>query len=136
MTIETITGSSKGWRVLVVDDYPDAADMLAEALEMMGHQVVIAHDGETALNVATEQAPQIALLDLRLPRMDGFELATKLKEKHGAALVLVAMTGLSRAEERARATQAGFEHYFVKPVDLSALEQLISSLADPVAGLV
>ncbi|HVY25216.1 MAG TPA: response regulator [Polyangiaceae bacterium] len=124
----TAASSSRSHRVLVVDDYPDSADMLAEALEHMGHQVAIAHDGETALSVAAEQAPRIALLDLRLPRMDGFELATKLKQAHGSNLVLVAMTGLSRAEERARASLAGFEHYFVKPVDLQELEQLLSSL--------
>jgi CheY-like chemotaxis protein len=103
--------------------------MLAEALEQMGHQVAIAHDGESALGVAAKLRPQIALLDLRLPQMDGFELATKLREDHGADLVLVAMTGMSRAEERTKATSAGFEHYFVKPVDLDQLKQLISSLA-------
>lgn len=119
---------AKVQRVLVVDDYPDSADMLAEALEDMGHQVAVAHDGETALTLAGEFSPQIALLDLRLPRMDGFELAGKLKELHGAGLLLVAMTGLSRPEERSKATQVGFKHYFVKPVDLQKLQELFQSL--------
>jgi CheY-like chemotaxis protein len=120
--------TSKAQRVLIVDDYPDSADMLAEALEDMGHQVAVAHDGETALTLAGEFLPQIALLDLRLPRMDGFELAGKLKESHGGDVVLVAMTGLSRPEERHKATSVGFEHFFVKPVDLQKLRELFESL--------
>jgi DNA-binding response OmpR family regulator len=115
-------------RVLVVDDYPDSADMLAEAIEDMGHRVAVAHDAESALVIADNFAPQIALLDLRLPLMDGFELGGKLKQSHGAGVVLVAMTGLSRAEERSRAAQVGFEHYFVKPIDLEKLRELFATL--------
>lgn len=118
-------------RVLVVDDYPDSADMLAEALEDMGHRVAVAHDGESALVIADNFAPQIAILDLRLPQMDGFELAGKLKQSHGADVVLVAMTGLSRPEERSKAAQVGFEHYFVKPIDLEKLQELFAALVTP-----
>jgi CheY-like chemotaxis protein len=132
MTIgSTPPSRTKAQRVLVVDDYPDSADMLAEALEDMGHQVAVAHDGEKALGVAAEFSPQVALLDLRLPKIDGFELARKLRESHGAGVLLVAMTGLSRPEERSRASAVGFQHYFVKPVDLQKLQELFDSLAAP-----
>jgi DNA-binding response OmpR family regulator len=130
MTFSSVPPSAdKGRRVLVVDDYPDSADMLAEALQDLGHRVAVAHDAETALVVADNFSPQIAILDLRLPQMDGFELAGKLKASHGAGMVLVAMTGLSRAEERSKATQVGFEHYFVKPIDLEKLQELFATLA-------
>jgi DNA-binding response OmpR family regulator len=129
MSSETSTAADSRRRVLVVDDYPDAADMLAEVLELRGDQVAVAHDAEAALAIAAEFAPQIALLDLRLPKMDGFELASELRRRHGAGLVLIAMTGLSRPEERARATEVGFGHYLVKPIDLAELQALLETLS-------
>jgi DNA-binding response OmpR family regulator len=126
MSSETSTRAGAGRRVLVVDDYPDAADMLAEVLELRGHEVAVAHDAATALAVTAEFAPQIALLDLRLPGMDGFELAAELRRRCGTNLVLMAMSGLSRPEERSRATEAGFQHYLAKPIDLDELQDLLS----------
>lgn len=115
-------------RVLVVDDNVDAAASLQELLGLAGHQVHVAHHGRVALDVAEACRPDIALLDLGLPGLDGCELARRLRQRPWAAqLVLVALTGWGQDQDRARTHAAGFHHHLVKPVDLAALERLVGS---------
>jgi PAS domain S-box-containing protein len=113
-------------RILIIDDNHDAADSMATLLRLWGHQTWSAHDGYSALALASEHAPQIVLLDIGLPGMDGYEVAHKLREVDGTQhSVLVAVTGYGQAEDRLRSREAGFDHHLVKPVDIDALRRLL-----------
>jgi CheY-like chemotaxis protein/two-component sensor histidine kinase len=114
-------------RVLVVDDNQDAATLLADALVLRGCQVQVAHDARAALQLASAQHFELALLDIGLPVMDGYELAGRLRELvHLAGVSLVAVTGYGQESDRHRALAAGFHHHLVKPVDLSALDHIVA----------
>jgi signal transduction histidine kinase len=116
-------------RVLVVDDNIDAAQTLQLLLQACGHQVTVAHTGLAALEAAQSISPELCLLDIGLPDINGNELARGLRELPGAAqATLVAVTGYGRREDREQATLAGFDHYFVKPVDIDKLLALIATL--------
>jgi CheY-like chemotaxis protein len=116
-------------RVLVVDDNEDSALSLAMLLEMQGHAVTTAFRGSEALQKAVEEPPDVALLDIGLPDMNGYELARRLRSSPGATpLTLVALTGWGQDEDRRAAEGAGFDHHFTKPVDPDALEQLLQQL--------
>lgn len=114
-------------RVLVVDDNVDSADSLALLLGLMGHTVCTAHDGAEALQQAEVFRPDLVLMDLGMPRMDGCEAARRLRQAPWAgAVVLVALTGWGQDEDRRRTEDAGFDHHLIKPVDPTALEALLS----------
>jgi signal transduction histidine kinase len=116
-------------RVLVVDDNPDAADALAEALRIGGYEVRTANDGVQALAIAASFRPEVALLDLGLPVMDGYELGERLREApETRGLSLVALTGYGHAAHRARSRAAGFDEHLVKPVDIASIHQLLRRL--------
>ena len=116
--------------VLVVDDNADAAEMLSEYVGSLGYRVRVAFDGPSALRVAEEMHPTIALLDIGLPVMDGFELARRLRENDALEdIKLVAITGYGQETDRARSREAGFDAHLVKPVDLEHLEQLLQELS-------
>jgi signal transduction histidine kinase/ActR/RegA family two-component response regulator len=119
-------------RILVVDDNEDAAQALAKLLELQGHFVETAFDGPTALAKASNFHPQVALLDLGLPVMDGFEVAARLREVPGLSGVkLVAVTGYGLASDRERTARAGFHAHIVKPLDVSRIPALLATLAAP-----
>jgi CheY-like chemotaxis protein len=116
-------------RVLVVDDNVDAADSIAWLLQLGGHEVRVAYDGPTALLIAQAFRPQVVLLDIGMPGMDGYEVCRRLRQQPGTErAVLIALTGWGQDEDRRRSGEAGFDHHFVKPVEPSALQKL---LADP-----
>lgn len=119
------TPASAPLRILVVDDNVDAADSLAETLEELGHKTAVAYDGPEGLTRARALSPEVALLDIGLPVMDGYELARTLKKEHGEHVTLVAVTGYGQPADRARAKAAGFHHHFVKPIHLAALLALL-----------
>ncbi len=114
-------------RILIVDDNADAAQTLALLLASSGHATCVALSSEEALECAESFAPQVALLDIGLPRMNGYELAQRFR---GApklnAVRLIALTGYGQAEDRERALAAGFDDHLVKPVDLSALDRALA----------
>ena len=113
-------------RILVVDDNRDAAQGLAMLLEIKGHEVATAHDGGQALEAARQFQPTVVLLDIGLPEMDGYEVASRLRAQRGGdALLLVAVTGYGQESDRKRSEEAGFDHHLLKPVRLEALEQLL-----------
>jgi signal transduction histidine kinase/ActR/RegA family two-component response regulator len=114
-------------RILIVDDIPDVAAALAEILTVLGHTVAIAHDGPTALAKAATFKPQLGLLDIGLPVMDGYELAAALRAAHD--LRLVAMTGYGQERDRERSREAGFDAHLVKPVEIEQLVQVLSETA-------
>jgi CheY-like chemotaxis protein len=113
--------------VLVVDDNVDGAKILARLLSASGHRVEVAHDGLEALEVAGATAPEVVLLDIGLPEMDGYEVARRLRGLKGLeGVVLVALTGYGQEADRARASAAGFDHHLVKPVDPDTVRDLIA----------
>jgi PAS domain S-box-containing protein len=122
-------------RVLIVDDNTDAALTLREFLSGLGHQTAVAHDGIAALDLATSFLPTVALVDIGLPLMDGYEFARRLRKRFGAdRLMLVAVTGYGQDEDRARALAAGFDYHLVKPIELGALPKLLERSAAETAG--
>lgn len=119
---------ASGTRVLVVDDNEDAADMLMHALTVQGYHVRAAHDGPAAIQICAEFHPRIALLDIGLPVMDGYELAGQLRRRYEGALHLIAVTGYGQASDRQRSRAAGFDQHLVKPIDLDALERILRDI--------
>ncbi|HET6878683.1 MAG TPA: ATP-binding protein [Pirellulales bacterium] len=116
-------------RVLVVDDNVDAADSMALLLRVQGHEVRTAYDGPTAVEAAIAFRPQVVLLDIGLPRMDGYEVARRLREQFPEnGLALVAVTGYGQDEDRRRTSDAGFDAHLVKPADFAALSNLLEGL--------
>ena len=120
--------SVPGRRVLVVDDNRDSAESVALLAEIWGHEVRTALDGPAALEIAAAYRPEIILLDIGLPGMDGYEVARELRQGQGDGPVLVAMTGYGMEEDRRRSQEAGFDHHLVKPVDPEALRGLLAGL--------
>lgn len=118
---------SSGLRVLVVDDNEDAVEMMSILLKLRGHEVRVARDGMQALAISREFAPQVAVLDLGLPLIDGYELAARLQETSSSGpMRLIAVTGYGQIEDRKRTSAAGFARHLVKPVDLDELEAALS----------
>jgi CheY-like chemotaxis protein len=125
-TADTRARTTGPLRVLVVDDNVDTSEMLAELIASDGHAVRTSTDGVTALQVASELHPHVVLLDIGLPRMDGYEVARRIKRMPElAGVMLVALTGYGQASDRERALQAGFEHHVVKPVEWDELRALL-----------
>ena len=125
-------GRKRGQRILVVDDNPDAASMLALGLDFLGYDTRVVHDGPAALEAAADFRPEVALLDIGLPVMDGYELARRLRgDKNLPGLRLIAVTGYGQVNDRHRAEDAGFDAHMVKPVNMEELAALIGRLADP-----
>lgn len=111
-------------RVLVADDNPDAADVLAELIRMLGHEAIVARDGREAVDLVEGSRPAIAFLDIGMPRMDGLEAARRIRASH-PQLVLVALTGLGQLADREATRDAGFDCHLVKPATLADIGQLV-----------
>jgi signal transduction histidine kinase/ActR/RegA family two-component response regulator len=116
-------------RVLVVDDNADAAEVLAEALRVQGHEVAVANDGPGALELAAELRPQVAVLDIGLPGMDGYELARRLRALLPDPPRLVALSGYGQEQDRLASRRAGFDVHLVKPSDLDRVIEALVPLA-------
>ena len=120
---------SSGCRVLVVDDNVDAAQSLAKLLEMTGHEVRLAYDGPTAIEVAIEYRPEVVLLDIGLPGLDGYEVAERIRQQPALKnIVLVALTGYGQDTDRQRSQEAGFDHHLVKPSDFDEIEKILAGV--------
>ena len=118
-------GPIRRQRILVVDDNRDAAESLAALLRLDGHQTATAFNGYEALTTAESLRPQVILLDIGLPGMNGYEVARRLREVDSRAR-LVALTGYGQPEDRERAYRAGFHQHLVKPVDPDALARVLA----------
>ncbi len=108
-------------KILVVDDNEDAALLISELLRSLGHEVRVAHDGLSALALEAEFAPDIAILDIGLPGLDGYQLASTIRGRRGNTVRLMAVTGYGQHQDIARAEHAGFDAHFVKPVPVAKL---------------
>ncbi|HYX65903.1 MAG TPA: ATP-binding protein, partial [Burkholderiales bacterium] len=122
-----IRTSGAGRRVLVVDDNVDAANALGQLLRMLGHEVEVAHDGPRALQGARDFSPDVALIDIGLPVMDGYDLAQRLRSQCGPVTRLIAVTGYGLERDRERSSQAGFTDHLVKPIELASLQRLLEA---------
>lgn len=119
--------SSGGRRLLVVDDNRDSAESMALLLEMQGYEVQIAFTGQGALELACTFSPEVVLLDIGLPGMDGYEVARELRAgQEDRPLLLVALTGYGQDEDRRLSREAGFDHHLVKPVDFQELARVLA----------
>ncbi|NLD53585.1 MAG: PAS domain-containing protein [Burkholderiaceae bacterium] len=116
-------------RILVVDDNIDAAESLAMLLQLDGHETALAHDGQRALELARSFAPQVILLDIGLPLMNGYEVARRLRaQPWGRGIALIAVTGWGQEQDRQQAQAAGFDHHLTKPLDPSRLAALLDAV--------
>jgi PAS domain S-box-containing protein len=123
-----VRGRGTGKRILVVDDNADAANSLGELLEALGHEVSVRFDGKSALASVAAFVPEVLVLDIGLPDMDGYELARRLRAEPATVQArYLALTGYGQAHDRTLARVAGFDHHFVKPVDIEALQAVLDA---------
>lgn len=116
-------------RILVVDDNRDSASTLAILLRLMGNVTKTANDGVEAVEAASDFRPDVVLLDIGLPILDGYEACRRIRQQPGGAeMVMVAVTGWGQDEDRARSSEAGFDHHLVKPVDQATLAEILASV--------
>ena len=119
---------SPALRVLVVDDCQDTTGTLAMVLRSWGHEVHLAHDGPAALEATRAFRPQAVLLDIRLPGMNGWEVARRIRQQEELRpLLLVALTGYGREQDVARSREAGFDAHLTKPADPTQLQELLAA---------
>ncbi len=115
-------------RIAIVEDNQDIRETLRELLLLDGHEVVMAEDGKAGLELIVRERPDLALIDVGLPRLDGYEVARQTKAAFGPSTRVVALTGYGRQEDRLKAIQAGFDEHFVKPVEVEALSRLLADV--------
>jgi PAS domain S-box-containing protein len=128
---EIAKSTNAGLRVLVVDDNVDAATVLELLLQNSGHRVRVAHTGPTGLAAALDYRPDVMLVDIGLPELDGWEVAKRIRQQSALHnIVLVAMTGYGREPERQRSQEAGFDHHLVKPADFKKVLQILATVAE------
>jgi PAS domain S-box-containing protein len=115
-------------RVLVVDDHPDNADSLSVLLQLMGHEVSTAYDGEEALALAESIRPEVVLIDIAMPKLSGHDVGRRIREREwGKGVLLIAVSGWGQARDRNTSREAGFDHHLVKPADPAVLRELLGS---------
>ena len=127
--------TGRSLRVLVVEDNVDAGDSLSLLLRLYGHDVQVARTGPTALEMASASRPDVVLLDIGLPGMDGYQVARHLRERpEFKDVMMCALTGYTPSEaDRQRQQETGFDHYYVKPVDMAKLLELFKTVGPPAA---
>jgi two-component system, chemotaxis family, CheB/CheR fusion protein len=132
-----ISMSNHSLRVLVVDDCHDTTDSLAILLRIWGQECVVAHDGPSALREVAVQGPDVILLDIGLPGMDGWEVARRLRQMPNTeGALLVAMTGYGSAQDRIQSEEVGCDLHLLKPVDPGLLENLLAEAAQRKLSLI
>ncbi|HEY2250032.1 MAG TPA: response regulator [Planctomycetaceae bacterium] len=122
-------GEPSGLRILVVDDNRDAARSLAMMLQILGHQVSLAHEGQRAVDVALAERPDVILLDIGLPGLNGYEVCRSLRQQGLTSQLIAAITGYGQESDRLLAMEAGFDVHLVKPVSFPTIRQLLTSEA-------
>ena len=128
-TAAAVTPIPRRFRILVVDDNHDSALSLAMMLSIMGHETRTAHDGESAVETAESFLPEVVLLDIGLPKLNGYEVAQRIREQAwGASMFLIAVTGWGQEEDRQRSSEVGLNVHMVKPVEPAVLEKLLAGL--------
>jgi len=130
LTASPVEGTPHRFKILVVDDNHDSALSLAMMLSIMGHETRTAHDGESAVTSAQSFLPDVVLLDIGLPKLNGYEVAQRIRESSwGTSMFLIAVTGWGQDEDRQRSSEVGLNVHMVKPVEPGALEKLLAELS-------
>ena len=112
--------------ILIIDDHETTAKIFAKLLKSLGHKILLASSGEIGLKVLKEKKPKIVLLDIDMPKMNGYQVARKIKKsKKLAQTILVALTGHGKKEDKLRASKAGFNHHIEKPASLADIKRII-----------
>jgi CheY-like chemotaxis protein len=124
---DAVPRAGKPRRVLVVEDNADTRESLRTLLRAWGHEVEVAGDGAEGLAKALGWRPEVAVLDIGMPRLDGYEVARRVRPAVGGEVRLIALTGYGSAEDRERAFAAGFDHHLTKPADLEELRRLVAT---------
>jgi CheY-like chemotaxis protein len=118
-------------RIVVVDDNVDGLQSLAQLFRLVGHEVAVAIDGPAAIEVVRQFSPDVVILDIGLPRMDGYEVARRLRaDPETQSAVLIALSGYSREEDRQLAEDAGFDYHFAKPIEFSVIQKLLHTFGE------
>jgi DNA-binding response OmpR family regulator len=126
MSLGAISDPSPVSRILVIDDDRDTAETTALFMKAFGHDVHIAIDGDQALEIARRHPPEYVLLDLALPGMDGYQVASGLRQLLADTVVIIAISGYGQEEDRRRGRETGIDHHLLKPADLRALLSLLT----------
>jgi CheY-like chemotaxis protein len=121
-------------RILVADDNADSAHVLATALRLGGHEVETASDGSSAIEAARRLDPEVVILDIGMPKVNGYDVAKELRARVGRRILLIAITGWGKEEDKRRAAEAGFDHHLTKPVELQAIVELLARHSAESAG--
>jgi signal transduction histidine kinase/CheY-like chemotaxis protein len=124
-------GEMTGRRVLVLEDNDDTRMLLQAELETLGHVVSVARDGQEGVALALALRPEVLIIDIGLPRLDGYEVARRLRPALGQDVLLIALTGYGQPEDKRRAFEAGFDLHFTKPIDLDQLHELVANPRSP-----
>jgi len=116
-------------RVVVIDDHPDAAESLKDGLALIGHEVQVAFNGPSGLELARESRPEVVICDIGLPGMDGYAVASAFREDPAMrGTYLIALSGYAQPEDLQRSAEAGFNQHVAKPPDIEKLDQLLSEI--------
>lgn len=120
--------ASSPCRILVVDDNRDAADSVNALMELYGHKCRVAYDGKKALELLSAYEPQVALIDISMPDINGYDLAGEFRRRATHHMILCALTGWGEQGQEQKAIDAGFDHYLLKPADIDELLRIIDTL--------
>ena len=119
-------GTTRAVRILVVDDNRDSAESIGKLLELWGHDVRLAHDGLAAVEMALADRPEVILLDIGLPGLNGYRACQAMRQHGMTEELIVAMTGYGQEEDRRQSLESGFDRHLVKPIDLRMIERLLA----------
>lgn len=125
----SLEAGNKALSILVIDDNRDAADSLHDVLEVHGHDVLAAYDGEAAIELIRSRTPQVALVDIGMPHVDGYEVARRVRELESRRPILVAVTGWGSQADKQQAREAGFDYHLTKPLEYATLAALLATVA-------
>jgi CheY-like chemotaxis protein len=124
----TTKPAPKPRRVLIADDNVDSATVLAILLRASGHEVHTVHDGIAALEASESFRPDLVILDIGMPKLNGYDVARQIRSRRDSDMMLVAVTGWGQEQDKRRSREAGFDHHLTKPVDLVALEKILAEM--------
>jgi signal transduction histidine kinase/CheY-like chemotaxis protein len=124
--IRVVNPQQRQYQVLIVEDNPDSRELLARLLERLGHRVYAAEDGPTGVEEALARRPDVLLVDIGLPGLDGYGVARQVRNQLGRDVYMIALTGYGQPDDRRRALDAGFDAHFTKPLDVHAIDELLS----------
>ena len=134
MTERTMTEKLRyaGFKVLIVDDNKDAASLMSLSVKLLGNEVRVASDGQQGFEISEEFRPEVVLMDIGMPRLNGYEAARLIRQQEwGKHITLIALTGSGQEEDRQKSRQAGFDHHLTKPAEPDALKKLLAAPTKP-----